>query len=315
VCGGFGANPVGTHFGMRALPVLLVLALAGGWAFASPGAAAAGTPACGARADQRPAVRHVIVIVMENRSYSDVIGRAPYITRLARHCGLATNYHATAHPSLPNYLAMTSGSTHGIASDCSPAECAVRGRSIFSQAAAHHLGWRSYAQSMPAACDTASGGLYAARHVPAVYYLGLRADCRRHVRRLGRLGSGHLHDALNGGHAPAYIFVTPNMCNDMHDCPASAGDRWASRWIRMMRRSRTYRAGHTAILLTWDEDDGSAGNRVPLVVVSPYTPAGRTSSRPLNHYSLLRASEHLLGIRRFLGDARRFSGLGYAFHL
>jgi hypothetical protein len=255
------------------------------------------------------------VIVMENRSYSQIIGRAPYITALARRCGLATDYHAVAHPSLPNYLAMTSGSTYGIASDCSPAECPVPGRSIFSQVSARHLGWRSYAGSMPTACDTGSGGLYAARHVPAVYYLAVRGICRSHVRRLGRLRTGHLHDALNGGHAPAYMFVTPNMCDDMHDCSVSAGDLWASRWIRMMRASRTYRAGHTVILLTWDEDDGTSGNHVPLVVVSPYTPAGRRSSRPLNHYSLLRASEHLLGIRRFLGEARRFSGLGYAFHL
>jgi phosphatidylinositol-3-phosphatase len=300
---------------MRTVPVLLALLAAGVGLGVTPGAAARASPACGARADQRPVVRHVVVIVMENRSYADIIGRAPYITALARHCGLATNYHATTHPSLPNYLAMTSGSTRGVGSDCSPAECPVRGKSIFSQVAAHHLGWRSYAQSMRASCDTGSGGLYAARHVPAVYYLGLRATCRTHVRRLGRLGSGHLHDALNGGHAPAYMFVTPNMCNDMHDCSVSAGDRWASRWIPMMRRSRAYRAGHTVILLTWDEDDGSSANRVPLVVVSPYTPAGRSSGRPLNHYSLLRASEHLLGIRRFLGEARRFSGLGYAFHL
>jgi phospholipase C len=295
---------------------LLVLIVAGLAASAPAVAVAApSSTACGARAHQRPSVRHVIVIVMENRSYSDIIGRAPYITALARRCGLATDYHAITHPSLPNYLAMTSGSTHGIASDCSPAECSLGGRSIFSQVTAHRLGWRSYAQSMPAACDTGSAGLYAARHVPAVYYLAVRSICRSHVRRLGRLGSGHLHDALNGGHAPAYMFVTPNLCNDMHDCSVSAGDRWASRWIPMMRRSRTYRAGRTVILLTWDEDDGSSGNHVPLVVVSPYTPAGRTSSRPLNHYALLRASEHLLGIRRFLGEARRFSGLGYAFHL
>jgi phospholipase C len=300
---------------MRTVPMLLALLVATVCAAAMPGPAAGASRACGARVDERPVVRHVIVIVMENRSYSDVIGRAPYITALARRCGLATNYHAVAHPSLPDYLAMTSGSTHGIASDCSPAECSVRGRSIFSQVTAHRLGWRSYAQSMPVACDMGSGGLYAARHVPAVYYLGVRSICRTHVRRLGRLGSGHLHEALNSGHAPAYMFVTPDMCNDMHDCSVSAGDRWASRWIPMVRASRTYRAGHTVILLTWDEDDGGSGNHVPLVVVSPYTPAGRRSSRALNHYSLLRASEHLLGIRRFLGEARRFSGLGYAFHL
>jgi phosphatidylinositol-3-phosphatase len=300
---------------MRTLPAVLALLAAGLCVSAPPGAAAGTSVACGARADERPVVRHVIVVVMENRSFSEIIGRAPYITGRARHCGLATDYRAITHPSLPNYLAMTSGSTHGIASDCSPAECSVRGKSIFSQVTAHHLGWRSYAGSMPTACETGSGGLYAARHVPAVYYLGVRSICPSHVVRLGRLGSGRLHDALNGGRAPAYMFVTPNMCNDMHDCSVGAGDRWASRWIPMMRRSRTYRAGHTVILLTWDEDDGSSGNRVPLIVISPYTPAGRRSSRPLNHYSLLRACEHLLGIHRFLGAARHFSGLGYAFHL
>ncbi len=97
------------------------------------------------------------------------------VTALARRCGLATEYHAIAHPSLPNYLAMTSGSTHGVASDCSPAECSIGGRSIFSQVTAHRLGWRSYAQSMPAPCDTGSGGLSAARYVPAVYCLAVRS--------------------------------------------------------------------------------------------------------------------------------------------
>lgn len=280
----------------------------------TPGVASASAPgSCGSRAHQRPVVRHVIVVVMENHSYSQIIGQAPYITALARRCGLATNYHAISHPSLPNYLALTSGSTHGQTSDCTPSECPIRGKSIFSQVTAHHLGWRSYAESMPTTCDTSTGGLYAARHVPAVYYLKVRSICRTHVRRLGSLGGGRLHAALNSGHAPAYMFVTPNLCNDMHDCSVATGDRWTSQWIPMMRRSRAYQAGHTAILLVWDE--GSGDNQVPLVVVSPYTPAGTRSSRNLNHYSLLRASEHLLGIRRYLGAARVFSGLGQAFHL
>jgi phosphatidylinositol-3-phosphatase len=300
----------------RAVTAALVLAALAATGLATPATAPArASGACGGRAHERPVVRHVVVVLMENHSYSEVIGRAPYITSLAHRCGLATNYHAITHPSLPNYLALTSGSTHGDTSDCSPDQCPVPGRSIFSQVTAHRLGWRSYAQSMPVACDTGSAGLYAARHVPAVYYLRVRSICRSHVRRLGSLTGGRLHRALNDGHTPAYIFVTPNLCNDMHDCGVSAGDRWASRWIRMMRRSRAYRAGHTVILLAWDEDDGSSANRVPLVVVSPYTPAGRTSSLALNHYSLLRTSEHLLGIRRYLGEARVFSGLGRAFHL
>jgi phospholipase C len=294
--------------------VILAFAVAVVVPFASPGVARAAAPApCGSRAHQRPVIRHVIAVLMENHSYAEVIGHAPYITALAHRCGLATNYHAITHPSLPNYLALTSGSTHGDTSDCTPQECPVRGKSIFSQVTAHHLGWRSYAESMPTACDTGSSGLYAARHVPAVYYLNVRSICRSHVRPMGGLTSGRLHLALKSGHAPAYIFVTPNLCNDMHDCGVTTGDRWVSEWIPMMRRSRAYQAGHTVIFLVWDE--GSGANQVPLVVVSPYTPAGTRSSRSLNHYSLLRTSEHLLGFHRFLGAARVFSGLGAAFHL
>jgi phosphatidylinositol-3-phosphatase len=293
---------------------ILVVAAAVLVPVAAPGAAHAAAPApCGSRSHQRPVIRHVIVVLMENHSYSAVIGHAPYITALARRCGSATNYHAITHPSLPNYLALTSGSTHGDTSDCTPQECPVRGKNIFSQVTAHHLGWRSYAASMPTACDTGSSGLYAARHVPAVYYLNVRSICRSHVGRMGSLTSGRLHLALNSGHAPAYTFVTPNLCDDMHDCGLSVGDRWVSEWVPMMRHSRAYQAGHTVIFLVWDE--GSGDNQVPLLVVSPYTRAGTHSNRNLNHYSLLRASEHLLGFHRFLGAARVFSGIGAAFHL
>jgi phospholipase C len=300
---------------MKGTPLLLLLVAAFAAVTSSSIAAAAvsAPAACGSSGRRTPVIHHVIVVVMENHSYSAIIGHAPFITSLADRCGLAANYHAITHPSLPNYLAMTSGSIHGLHSDCTPSACPQRGRSIFSQVTNHRLGWRSYAESMPTTCDTNSSGLYAARHVPAVYYLQVRPICHTHVRALGALSSGRLHHALNSGHAPAYMFVTPNLCDDMHDCSVSTGDTWLSRWIPMMTGSRAYRAGHTAILITWDE--GGGGNQVPLIAVSPYTRAGTVSARALNHYSLLRASEHLLGIRRYLGAARLYSGVAKAFHL
>lgn len=270
--------------------------------------------ACGQARESRPVIRHVIVIVMENHSLSTIQHQAPFITALAQRCGLATNYHAITHPSLPNYLAMTSGSIHGIHSDCSPRSCSQAGPNIFSQLSRHGIRWRAYAESMPVACDTSTAGLYAARHVPAVYYLRARAHCRRHVRSLGEFGSGRMHRALQSGHAPAYMFVTPNLCNDMHSCPVASGDKWLQKWIPMIVASRTYRHGHTVILLTFDE--GSSGsNVVPLVVVSRYTAPRTVSHRALSHFSLLRASEQLLGIRRYLGKARSARGLPKAFHL
>jgi phosphatidylinositol-3-phosphatase len=307
------------HLRVRRPATILLLATALGIAASSAVAAGSARPAvtapaaCGRTPHRAPVIRHVIVVVMENASYSQVIGHGPFITALAKRCGRATNYHGVSHPSLPNYLAMTSGSTHGIRTDCMPTACPQRGPSIFSQLSHHHLNWRSYAESMPAACSMRGTGLYAPRHVPAVYYLRVRPICRRHVRSLGRAGSGRMHTALNSGHAPSYMFVTPNLCSDMHDCPLAKGDAWLARWIPMMVRSRTYRHGHTAILVVWDE--GGGANRVPLVVVSPYTPAGRVSSRHFTHFSLLRATEGMLGIRRHLGKAGISRGLPKAFHL
>ncbi len=269
---------------------------------------------CGQAVRAKPVIRHVIIIVMENHSFDQIIGHAPFMTTLARRCSLATNYHAITHPSLPNYIAMTSGSTHGIHTDCSPAQCPVRGPNVFSQASRHGLRWRSYAESMPAPCYRGTTHLYAARHVPAVYYTRISA-CRRHVRSLGRLTSGRLHRALHSGHAPALMFVTPNMCNDMHDCSVQRGDWWLSRWIRMIVNSPTYRNGHTAVLLTFDEGGGNGGNIVPLIVLSRYTPVHAVRHRLLTHYSLLRATEKMLGIRTYLGKARVARGLPKAFHL
>ena len=77
---------------------------------------------------------------------------------------------------------------------------------------------------------------------------------------------------------PAFSFVTPNLCNDTHDCSVATGDTWLQSWFAKILASPAYRAGTTVIFLTWDEDDGSASNQVPLLVISPSTPAGTTSA-------------------------------------
>jgi phosphatidylinositol-3-phosphatase len=108
--------------------------------------------ACGRTPHKRPRIRHVIVMVLENKPFPKIIGRAPFITSLAYRCGLAANYHHNARVSLPNYLAMTSGSTHGLRRNCTPHQCRVRGPSIFTQLAHHNKTWRVYQESMPGRC-------------------------------------------------------------------------------------------------------------------------------------------------------------------
>jgi phosphatidylinositol-3-phosphatase len=291
---------------------------------AAPQAGLAGTPAvphllaphaCGRTPHTRPQIRHVVVMVLENHPFPKIIGHAPFITSLAHRCGLATNYHHNATVSLPNYLAMTSGSTHGLRRNCTPAQCPIRGSSIFTQLARHDRRWRVYQESMPGRCARSSSGLYAARHNPAVYYtrIGDRR-CRKHVVPLGSRALGPLRRALDGRRTPAYMFVTPNLCHDMHDCSVAAGDLWVSAWMRTIIRSRAYRAGHTAVFLTFDEGSNRNG-RIPTIVVSPYTHAGKVSHRRYSHFSLLKTTEKVLGIRRCLRKACSARGLSKAFRL
>jgi len=238
---------------------------------------------------------------MENRSYSDVIG-SPYIAGLAAACGVATNFHAEAHPSLPNYVAMTSGSTQGIHDDAGPGSHPLTAPSIFSQLGG---GWRALEEAMPSPCARGDSGRYAVRHNPAAYYVGIAQACDRQDARLG----------ATPDLSARFTFVTPDLCHDMHDCSTAAGDRWLSGFIPLVLRSPQYRAGRTAVFLTWDEDDGSSSNRIATLVLAPQARSGTRSNAAFNHYSLLRTTEDLLGLPAKLGAAAHAPSMRAAFGL
>jgi phospholipase C len=248
---------------------------------------------------------------MENRSYSQVLGSsgasasAPRLAAYAKACGVATNYRAITHPSLPNYLAATGGTTAGVTTDCSPASCPVRSQSVFGQLAAAARSWRGYAEAMARPCDSASYGRYAARHNPAVYYTRIRSACRTFDRAMGG-ASGRFATALANDRLPAFAFVTPNTCDDGHDCSTSTADRWLGAWLDRIVTSKAYAAGRTAVFVTWDEGVGS-DNRVATVVVAPSVPPGTRAGHSFTHYSLLRTTEQLLGLTPLRAAARAAS--------
>ncbi len=246
--------------------------------------------------------RHVVWIVMENVGYS-VVGsaRSPFLNHLSAQCGLATNDFAVSHPSLPNYLALTSGSTDGVIDDGEPSAHRLKVTNIFSQLRGD---WRAYEQAMPVACDRITSGLYAARHNPAVYYTNLSATCQRHDATLA--SSFALH--------AAFTFITPNICDDMHSCAVATGDAWLAKMVPMITSSSQYRSGSIVLFITFDENNTQSTNRVPLYVVAPSVPRGERVNVPLTHYSLLGSTERLLGLKllRHAATARSLLAL---FHL
>jgi phosphatidylinositol-3-phosphatase len=295
---------------LAAAVALTAISLAAATSSAGVGKAA---PVCGTKAGTPVRISHVIWIWFENHSAGEIVGssEAPRMTAVARSCGFAANYFAVAHPSLPNYIAATSGGTQGISDDDSPSAHPLPVVSLFEQARSA----RSYEESMPSPCAASSPYPYAVKHNPEAYYLRVRKACQTDDIALGTTAKGPFVRALDAGTLPAFSFVTPNLCNDMHDCSVATGDAWFGRWMTRITASPTYRAGHTAVFVVWDEDDDTADNRVPLIVVSPWTKAGTHSEARFTHYSLLRTTEELLGIRAHLGHAATAATLGPAFGL
>jgi phospholipase C len=246
---------------------------------------------CGFRSGPPPAYRHVITLVFENRSFPDVAHASPYLNKLAAACGLADNYWAITHPSLPNYIAMTSGHTGGMTDNCTT--CSVSSPSIFDQVGSSH--WRGYQESMPRTGFTgAEAPYYAKKHNPAAYYTNLADAYARNAVPLGTLSGGALISDLDENLLPDYSFVTPGLCNDEHDCDVIVGDLWLARWIPRILESEAYAEGDTALFITYDE--GTYNNHVYTVVVSPYTRPGTVSHIRYTHYSLLKTQESLLGL-------------------
>ena len=248
-----------------------------------------------------PAFSHIFEIVMENHEYSSVIGRpdAPYVNNLAATYGLATNYFAASHPSLPNYLALTAGSTFGIASDCTT--CFVNATNIADQVESSGRSWKAYMEDMPTPCYMgASAGNYAMKHNPFLYYTDIRnnaARCAAHVVPFTQFGVD-----MSAGQLPNFVWITPNMCNDTHDCPVSTGDAWLGTVVPRIIGSAAFRNGGV-LFITWDEGSSNAsccgdawGGHVATLVISPKSIAGARSSIAENHYSLLRTIEDGFGL-------------------
>jgi len=253
-------------------------------------------------------IEHVVIVVMENEEASSVIGNssAPYENLLASRYALAGDYFAVSHPSLPNYLAMISGTTFGVTTDCLPSQCSFPNSTVATLLDSHQLSWKEYAESMPTNCSQANSPdlLYAPRHDPFLYFDPITGNdgegttsayCDTHVVPLDQLSTD-----LAAGDLPAFSMVTPNLCDDAHSCPLSVGDHWLSTFVPQIVDSSSF--GSTALFITYDEGATNLGpspldgGRVVCLLVSPFAKQGYVSDVQYSHYSLLATAEALLKI-------------------
>jgi phosphatidylinositol-3-phosphatase len=250
---------------------------------ACPAAATAVTPA--------PAFEHVVVIVFENKESTSILGNrvAPTFNHYARRYANLTRYFGVTHPSLPNYLALVSGSTHGITSDCT--SCVASGKSLADTIEESGRTWKTYAEGLPSAGFLGpSSRRYAKKHDPFAYFPDVSADPRRRARivPLTRLAVD-----LSAGTLPDFSLVVPDLCHSMHDCPVGVGDAWLRRIAPPLLS-----LPNSVVFVVFDEGGSSIRGGGHTVALALGTAIRRHTrfTRVTNHYGLLRTIEQAWGL-------------------
>jgi phosphatidylinositol-3-phosphatase len=245
------------------------------------------------------AARHVLVIMEENKGYKATLGSCgadPYFCSLAAKYTSFTNSHGVGHPSMPNYYAFISGATQGCTNDgCAP----FRAPSLGSQLDAAGVPWTAYMESMPSACDRNDAGGYVVKHDPFVQSAAI-VGCASHV--LPYPGSSGLLAALDRGSAGDFVFITPNLTDDMHDGSVQQGDAWLKANVASVLTSPWFLRYNSTVIVTMDEGDAGPTNQVPTVVISSDAAGIGAVSTSINHYAVLRAIEAVYGLGH-LGNA------------
>ena len=256
-----------------------------------------------------PPFEHIVIILFENKEFGSVIGNAgmPFFNRLAQDYTLLTQYYAIRHPSLPNYIALIGGDTFGIDRDCT--DCFVNAPNLPDLIEASGRTWKTYQEDMPSPCFLGDTNIYAQKHNPFVYFDSIRLDqnrCEQNVVPLSELNTD-----IQAGTLPNYIFITPNECNDAHDCSLKVADKWLGNLLATLIPALDASTQPYLVVLTFDEGQGDhsccglpeeAGGRVATVLISPVVKNAFEDNTPYTHYSLLKTISESWGLE-YLGHA------------
>jgi phosphatidylinositol-3-phosphatase len=291
----------GRPFTFIAALVSLVSSLAG-----CGGGAANVAPPTPTPGQTNPQFGHVFIVVEENAGYSDVIGSSsmPYFNNLANTYGLATNYYANLHPSIPNYFELTAGKTLTIDDSQTPQSFPVSDDNVVRELLAAGKTWKSYAEDLPSAGYTGGNtAKYLVRHNPLAYL----TDVQNTPAQAQNLAPFSEFAAdLPTANLPAYSFIVPNSCDDAHDCPLSTADAWLKTNIDPLINSPVFQKDGLLIIV-FDEantlDFTQGGGHVAAVVISPFSKPAYKSIALYQHQSVLRLMLEGLGVTKLPGDA------------
>ena len=250
---------------------------------------------------------HVVIVVEENANYSSVVGDTaamPYLNSLIDSYGLATQYYSNTHPSIGNYMMLVTGQVLTNDDGETPQTFPVSANNVVRQLAANGKTWKAYAEDLPSVGYTGGDtGNYAVRHVPLAYLTDVQDSA---AGKATLVPFTQFATDLASGKLPDYSFVTPNLCNDAHNCALSVADAWLKTNIAPLLTSSPFK-DDGVLIIVFDEssnDDTHGGGRIAAVIISPkFSKAGYQSTTLYQHESTLRLMLEGLGITAGLPGA------------
>ena len=236
-----------------------------------------------------PTPAHVVVVMEENHSYSDIIGNssAPFFNSLAGQGALLTSSYGVTHPSEPNYMALFGGSTFGLSADTCPVSEGTTAN-LGSELLAAGDTFKGYSEGLPSTgSTTCSSGKYARKHSPWINFSNVPTADSLPFTSFPTSSSGYAS-------LPTLSFVIPNLNDVMHDGTIAAADTWLN--SKMSAYATWAKANNSLLIVTWDEDDYTESNQVPTIVVGQSVKTG-SYDETINHYNLLATLEQMYGLK------------------
>jgi phospholipase C len=268
---------------------------------------------------------------MENHNWTgdgslDIKGNpaAPYINKtlvpIASHAEQYFN-PPNNHPSLPNYLWLEAGTNFGILDDGPPSQHPLSSMlHLVTLLKNANISWKAYLENTTGkVCPLVDGGEYAVRHEPFAYF----DDVSNHQKPQSKYCIAHLRPYtelatdLKNGTLPQYVWITPNLCDDMHDScnggdPIKQGDTWLAQNVPAILKSAAFKKGG-ALFIVWDEADNGDGT-IPMIVLSPFAKGkGYSNQTHYTHGSMLRTIEEIFSVKPLLRDAAKEKDLSSMF--
>ncbi|WP_034271928.1 alkaline phosphatase family protein [Actinospica robiniae] len=249
---------------------------------------AGGAPAVKPAAATLPTPAHIVIVMEENHSYSDIIGNssAPYMNSLASSGALITASYGVTHPSEPNYMALFSGSTDGLSADTCPVTS--KAANLGSELLAAGYTFKGYSEGLPSTgSTTCTSGKYARKHSPWINF--------SNVPTADSLPYTSFPSSSNYASLPTVSFVIPNLNDDMHDGTIPAADTWLKN--NLSAYATWAKSNNSLLIVTWDEDDYTENNQIPTIIVGQHVATG-DYDETINHYNLLATLEQMYGLTK-----------------